>query len=288
MPDKKKTFSICSAIRQGVCLSAVCILAAGRAHGQVQQSEAYKQVERRYQNLGTVAEAIQKVKQGSFYGPHVEEIAEAGAVEAIPALKEQFAHSVDASHKDDLDPGNKEEIASALVRLGEKDDIYWDFLVKQATEAVDSDAPFPREFDSKGKMLDDHFSPAFLQWAKQHSLSPGDAGEMVVYRFPGKLLMLAETGDPRGIPLLRRAMSSPNYMIQVMAAKGLAKLQDKDSIPLIIAACGNSPWAAPAIAQALIYFDDPQAQSTAEKYLPKQMFEALREARQTPGNDPFR
>jgi len=28
--------------------------------------------------------------------------------------------------------------------------------------------------------------------------------------------------------------------------------------------------------------------SAAEKYLPKQMFEALRETRQTPGNDPFR
>jgi hypothetical protein len=275
------------AIREGFWLCLLCAVAIGLAYSQSQQSEAYKQAERRYQNLGSVAEASQKVKQGNFYGPHVEEIAEAGAVEAIPALKEQFAHSVDASHKDDLDPGNKEEIASALVRLGEKDEIYWDFLVKQATEAVDSDAPFPREFNSQGKMIDDHFSSAFLQWAKQHSLSPGDAGEMVVYRLPGKLLMLAETGDPRGIALLRRAMSSPNYMIQVMAAKGLAKLQDKDSIPLIIAACGNSPWAAPAIAEALVFFDDPKAQAAADVYLPKQYAKALRESVKMPGNDPF-
>jgi nucleoid-associated protein YgaU len=285
--NNRKTVVTTWRIMRILWLVSLWALTAGPVHGQNQQSEAYKQAERRYQNLGSVAEAIQKVKQGNFYGPHVEEIAEAGAVEAIPALKEQFAHSVDPSHKDDLDPGNKEEIASALVRLGEKDDIYWDFLVKQATEAVDSDAPFPREFDSQGKMLDDHFSPAFLQWVKQHGLSPGDAGEMVVYRLPGKLFMLAETGDPRGIPLLRRGMSSANYMIQIMAAKGLAKLQDRDSIPVIIAACQSSSWASPVIAEVLVYFDDPEAQAAAEKYLPKGMFKTLRDKRHAPLHDPF-
>jgi len=244
---------------------------------------AFGQGERTKQN---VAEAIKKIKQGDFFPVDVEEIAEAGAVEAIPALKEQFGRKVDPSQKDDLDPGGKAKIASALVRLGEQDAVYWDFLVEKATEAINSDIPFPREFDSQGKMLSD-YSPAFLQWAKDHGVSPGEAGEMAVYRLPGKLESLAETGDRRGLELLRWAMKSPNYMIQAMAAKGLAKLQDRDSIPTIIAACQNSPWAAPAIAEALIYFDDPQAQTGAEKFVPKDLFQALRNEKGVRLHDPF-
>jgi HEAT repeat protein len=269
-------------------LWVLCILTISMADGQGEQTQAYRRAEERFQNIGSVADAVKKVKQGKFGGVHVEEIARAGAVEAIPALKEQFARSLDPSQKDDLDPGNKAEIASALVRLGDKDPIYWDFLVKQANEAIESDAPFPREFDSRGKMLDDHFSPAFLQWAKDQGLSPGDAGQKAVYELPGKLVFLGETGDPRGLPLLRRAMSSSNYMIQIMAAKGLAKLLDKDSIPVIVAACERAPAdMVAAIAEALAFYDDPQAQSAAETYLPKELVKALRETRQVPGNDPF-
>ncbi len=254
----------------------LCPLATGLAFGQAGQIQAV-----------AVADALKKVKEGNFGSVDVEVIARGGAVAAVPALKEQFARGIDPSHKGDLDPGNKAEIASALVRLGNRDPIYWDFLMKQATEAIDSEAPFPREFDSQGEMLDDHFSTAFLQWAKAHSLSPGEAGQKVVYELPGKVVFLGETGDPRGLPLLRRAMSSSNYMIQVMAAKGLAKLQDKDSVPLIVAACEKSPWAAPATAEALVYFDDSRAQSAAEKYLPKELLDQLRASRQVPGNDAF-
>jgi hypothetical protein len=283
----KKTIGIYSAIRQGFCLYALCAFAMGPVPGWSQESEAYQRAERRFVNGGSVADAIKKVKEGNFGGVTVEEIVYAGAVEAIPALKEQFARSVDPSNKDDLDPGNKEELASALIRLGDKDEIYWDFLLKQATEAVDSDPPFPRDFDPKGKILKDHFSGAFLNWAKGRGLSPDEAGEIAVYRLPIKLGFLAKTGDPRGLPLLRRAMSSSNYMIATMAAKGLAKLQDKDSIPLIIAACQKSPGGSGAIAEALIFFDDPDAQAAADVYLPRDYANGLRERRKVPGNDAF-
>jgi hypothetical protein len=289
MANEKNPFSVRGAIRWGSCLCLLCSLAVARAHGQDrrQQSEAYQRAERRFQNLGSVADAIKKVKQGDFLGVHVEEIAEAGAGEAIPALKEQFARNVDPSQKDDIDPGNKGKIASALVRLGDKDEVYWDFLVKQAKEAIESDPPFPREFDFQGNMLTDHFSTAFLQWAKVHELSSDKAAEMAMYKLPGKLLLIAETGDQRGLPLLRQAMSSSNFVIQAMAAKGLAKLQDKESIPLIIAACQKSPGGASAIAEALVYFDDPQAQNAAGEYMPKDMFKAFRENRHEPIHDPF-
>src|ERR1700722_9501752 len=81
-----------------------------------------------------VASAIAEVKSGKFALVTVERVAEAHAVEAIPVLEEQFALS-----KDDLEKG---KIAAALVRLGDKDNTYWDYLVAGANAALDSDLPF--------------------------------------------------------------------------------------------------------------------------------------------------
>jgi hypothetical protein len=280
-------FMAARSIRRTFLLWVCWALAAGTAPAQSEQSLAYGRAEQRFHNIGSVAEAVKKVKEGNFTGVHVEEIVHARAVEAIPALRAQFGRTIEPSHSRDIDPGNKAEIASALVRLGDKDATYWDFLVNGATAALDSAPPFPRESDPQGRLLDDHFSPAFLQWAKGQGLSLSDASQKAMYELPGKLVFLGETGDPRGLPILRRAMSSSDYVIQIMAAKGLAKLQDRASVPLIIAACEKSAWAAPAIAEALVYVDDPQAQIAAEKYLPKKLLESLRETKNLPGNDAF-
>jgi HEAT repeat protein len=84
------------------------------------------------------------------------------------------------------------------------------------------------------------------------------------------VLFLAETGDPRAIPLLRRALVSPNFLIQVEGVQGLTDLQDKASIPFIIAACRNAPAElASALAGFLVEFDDPQTQSAAKEFAPQ-------------------
>ena len=70
------------------------------------------------------------------------------------------------------------------------------------------------------------------------------------------------------IPLLRRGLNSPDVIIQASAASGLAKVRDKDSIPLIIQACERAaPDAADTLAQnGLAPFDDPLAQSAAKRF----------------------
>jgi hypothetical protein len=287
MANKKKANGFRSAIREGFALWVLCVMAISAAHAQGEKTQAYRRVEERFQ-IGSVADAVKKVKQGKFLGVHVEEIAEAGAVEAIPALQEQFARSLEPNASAEIDPGNKGVIASALVRLGDKGQVYWDFLENPARTAVESGPPFPIRFDAQGKIMPYQLTPELLEWAKSRSISPEDAAQIAMYDMPGKVLLLAETGDPRGLPLLRQAMSSPNYMIQAEAAKGLAKLQDKESIPMIIGACQRAPVdMAAVIAQALIFFDDPQAQSAAEKYIPNDMLKALREVRHEPVTDPF-
>ncbi len=222
-----------------------------------------------------VPDAIAKVKSGDFALVHVEMIAEAGAVEAIPILKEQFLRS--------QDPFVKAKIASALVRLGDKDDIYRDFLVKQATPALESDAPDFMNFDPQAKTGAGP-SPEFIAWAKAHNVPPngpdGTAAEDAMYWFPGKVMLLGSTGDRRAIPLLRQALLSPNHMIEIAAANGLAEIQDEDSIPLIIEACKKAPAAvAGLIAESLIYFDDTEAKSAVDTYVPKDRAKILREAR---------
>ncbi|MGA7632449.1 MAG: HEAT repeat domain-containing protein [Terriglobales bacterium] len=219
-----------------------------------------------------IAKASENTPESIYF---VEQLAKAKAVQVVPMLEEKFVHTQDAV--------DKAHIASALVRLGDKDDIYWDFLVKQATQAVESDAPDFMNFDPQAKTGAGP-SPEFIAWAKAHNVPPngpnGTAAEDAMHWLPGKVMLLGITGDPRAIPLLRQALLSPNHMIEIAAAKGLAEIQDKDSIPLIIEACKRAPAAAAAvIAESLVYFDDADAQRAVDTYVPKDRAKILREAR---------
>jgi hypothetical protein len=226
-----------------------------------------------------LANAISQVESGTFSNYAVEQIAEAHAVQEIPVLEKQF---VVASEEVNL----KSVIASALVRLGDNNNIYWNYLVEQATEAINSGLPFPIARDSQGVPIRGQLSPEFNAWIKAHNIPPEAVGDLA-FSLPGKVISLAETGDPRGIPLLRRALQSPNPFMALFAAKGLALIHDKASIPLIIAVCKRSyPDEAEAIAESLIYFDDAEAQSAADLYLPKELSQALRQARAN-GKTPF-
>jgi PBS lyase HEAT-like repeat len=85
--------------------------------------------------------------------------------------------------------------------------------------------------------------------------------------------------EARAIPLLRLALLSPNHMIEIFAAKGLAEIGDKDSIPFIIDASKKAPKeAASVIAESLVYFDDNSAQSAVDQYIPKDQAKICRDA----------
>ena len=273
-----KIINIClqNAMRGFFHLLVCCALLAGVGYGQVVQPQPDKAANG--QKDAKVADAIAKVKSGDFGPIHVEIIAEAKAVEAIPILKEQFVRNQNER--------DKTKIAQALVKLGDKDDTYWDFLVQLATPAVESDAPDFMSFDEQGKMVPGP-SPAFLAWAQAHNISPESvakdglsAVEEQVYGLPGKVTLLGATGDRRAIPLLRRALLSPNHLIEAAAADGLAEIQDKESISYIVAACQRAPAeVASAIAEALVYFDDPQAQGAVDTYVPRERAKQLREGK---------
>jgi hypothetical protein len=78
-----------------------------------------------------LATSIARAKSGNVDTSDVEIIAEAGAVQAIPSLEEQFGRTTDVD--------TKTKIANGLVRLGDKHNTYWNYLLEQATLAMDRD-----------------------------------------------------------------------------------------------------------------------------------------------------
>jgi hypothetical protein len=173
--------------------------------------------------------AIDEVKQGNF--AYVEQISrEAGQARAIPILEDLFAHGATAE--------TKPWIASELVKLGDKDDSYWNYVVDLATDELENGPPDFMSFDEDGKESAGP-SPEFLKWAKAHHISSESFSFETV--MPVRFGMLIVTKDPRAIPLLRRGLLSPNHVVERIAASGLVALKDRDSIPEIVEAASGRP-----------------------------------------------
>jgi hypothetical protein len=248
-------------VRIALCFVLGCPLLPRLAHGQAAQNTPSELD-------GAIATANSKSSVVSSRDVVV--IANAGAVQAIPGLEEQFRRATDVD--------TKVSIASGLVKLGDHDNTYWNFVLQQATLAVDSNIPDSAYSESQGKIAIP--GPELEAWANAHNVSLNTAFQYARYDIPGKVLQLATTGDPRGIPLLQRALQARNYLIVLWAAKGLAQIQDKQSIPLIIAAVQRAPTGYNSvIAESLVYFDDAQAQSAVDTYMPKDRARMVREAR---------
>ncbi len=227
-----------------------------------------------------IDDLVGRVKSGDYGAATVDQLARLGAVRAVPLLKTQF--NVQA------DPILKDAIASALIRLGVRGNPYWHYVVDQARPALESDAPFAWAFDSEGKLIKNRVPDDLVAWAKLHNVSAEEVRRVEVYDLPGRVTLLAVTGDPRGLSLLRRGLQSPNYYVEAQAARGLAKLRDTDSVPLIIVACKKAPAEfAPLIARALVYFNDAQAQQAANQFVPSSILNDLRKRIRQHGSDPF-
>jgi PBS lyase HEAT-like repeat len=245
-------------LRIALCLTLGCALLPRLAYGQPTDSQS------------ELARSIAKLKSGDINGRDIVVLANAGVVQAVPVLEEQFRHTTDAD--------TKAQIASGLVKLGDRDNAYWNYLLEQATLAVDSNVPDAVYSESQAKMTNQ--APELQAWADAHNVSVQTTVQYARFDIPGKVLLLATAGDPRGIPLLRRALQTRNYLIATWAAKGLAQIQDKESIPLIVAAAQRAPTGySSTIAESLVYFDDPQAQGAVDTYMPKEKAKIARDAR---------
>ena len=262
-------------LRQWVACSCVTLVTFALPAWASLQSVQGQADTRSSANSNRIENTIADIKAGKFFLlDGIEAIAVTAPsrrAEVIPLLEAQFASNQDISEK--------ERIAGSLTRLGVKDDLYWNFLVAQAIPAVEDDAPFFLRVDQKGKMTKEP-SPDFLKWAADHHLSADQAFAKEFTDEPGAILMLAFAQDARAVPVLRRALASQNFLISVEAAKGLADLGDKESVPLIIEACSKAPAdAAAQIATSLIYFDSQAAKQAFDLYVPEPYASIARKGR---------
>ncbi len=212
---------------------------------------------------------IAKVNSGVItpYGLYF--LGDSKAKEAIPALEKQYTLTNDVI--------DKAQIAQVLVQLKDPNEMYWNYLVQLVTPVLDSNAPSPIGTDSNGKELPG-VSPAFEAWVDANKLNPPTALQNATIIYPGYMVLLGETEDPRAIPLLRRALSSSNYLVAAQASEALALLNDEDAVPIIIDAAKRAPAsAASTIAEPLGYFKSTEAQAALDQYVPKDRVQRLRE-----------
>ena len=230
-------------------------LCGGQEAAQPPSASAWPEVQ------GDLKNAIHEAQGGNF--AYVDQIVKlAGEKDSVPILQNLFTQSPSVE--------TKCFIAKTLIKLGNKDEGYWNWRVDRARDSLDSDIPDPFIYGEDGKAIKGKDSPEFTAWVKAHNETTNPSGAGPIYGPLLPLGMLAGTGDPRAIPLLRRGLLARSYLMEAFSAMGLAELKDKDSIPLIVEACKRAPAdAAYAIAMSLLEFHDPLAQAAAEPFLPK-------------------
>lgn len=207
-----------------------------------------------------VADALIKVRalgseNTNALDHYVQVLEDANATEAVPDLE--------ALEPKVTQPDLKLKIDAVLVRMHNSKPQYWQAVLTAATEAAESDMPFPyTEFNQ----LDPYFKGKPWQGAVMQAQI---ARAMVFY--PKAVMHLGETADPRGDTVLRLAAKSPNILVVLAAASGLAELKDEAAVPLILKVDSRlSPPMKGALAHALIYFHSAEAESYVEKHLPAQ------------------
>jgi hypothetical protein len=199
------------------------------------------------------------VRSGYFGSVTPKEVSEAQAAQLIPLLEELFAENRDAEIR--------ERIASTLFGLGVHDDLYWNFLVEQAMPTIESDAPF--ETGCEGSECVGGQPARFVAWVNAHNIAPDSAAAAISGNWQ-HVALLAASMDARAIPLLRRALHSPNESVASEAARGLAQFHDSDAIAEIVAVCRQArPFQARVLAGALQLFGTPEADRAAQEFLPK-------------------
>ena len=250
----------------GEALLLVCVLSFHLSYAQQLEHDASRPGYAA--DPANVADARQKVESGHFAPVHVEMLARSGDRSAIPVMETQFANATD--------PLMKDKLASALVRLGDTNPSYWTYVLQAAQDAVDSNLPAGLDPGHAGPTSSEA-TTALTQWANSQHLSVTIAAENIFYLYPAKVLYLAQTDDPRGIPVLRKALLSNDFAIQINGAKGLAALHDENSVPALIAACNKaSVDVAKELAESLVFFNDKAAAAEAAKFLTANQIQTLR------------
>ncbi len=179
----------------------------------------------------------------------------------IPALRQAF----DLQRK----PLTRQFIAAALVRLGDTDPNYFEFVGAAAVDAAKSDIPYPYDLAARAAVdtadtIDLRGQNEIQVWAQAHNVPVLDVIQRATIDVPGAVEALALTRDRRSVPILLEALQSSNPLVVREAALGLARMHEATAIGPIIVACPRlDPAERPWLAKSLLYFRSKRAQEAA-------------------------
>lgn len=162
---------------------------------------------------------------------------------------------------------NKTLYAAILWRLGEKDNLYWKYLVSKSIQAVESDMPNPLYFDEKGNIVRGKHNPEFLDWCAKNNVDIPLAATRYIYIYPAIIQYLGLSGDKRGFNIILKAIESKNIQIVLAATNALGILNDKRGIDYIIQTAKKYPEYTIIIAPSLAYIDEPRANEIMEEMI---------------------
>lgn len=206
--------------------------------------------------------AIQSVQSNDYAPYDLQVIADHHFQAAIPLLRQRFSEAKD----DEL----KGKLAVVLLELGDsahKED-YFRYLQNSAKPAVDSDEPWPYAFGPDGSDTKVS-SPAFLDWVRRNHTTTDASEKKAFFTDPMRVALLSGCPDVRAVPLLLRALHSPNYILRAQASEGLFRLEGKDAAPAILSAAAATPnLQRRLILRPLLQSANPSIRAQAQKLEP--------------------
>jgi hypothetical protein len=162
-------------------------------------------------------------------------------------------------------------IAVTLVRLGNPDPSYFQFLAGFAREAIQDLSPFFVKFDAAGHPVQGQIDPAFETWCVSNGKAARAVAAVQAGTYPVDVQYLAEAQDLRGDDLLRKGLASLNSLVLPWIVQGLGRLQDTAALPLIERSLSALPQDAKiAAASQLAWYPQAEAHRLMERLIPKQ------------------
>lgn len=176
----------------------------------------------------------------------------------LPALRDAFM----------LEGENltRQFLAAALVRLGDTDPRYFDYVARAALDAVNSDVPYRDSLAMLAATANGspQLHNEIRAWAQAHGVSLIQGIRTATIELPAAVEALGEAVDRRSLPIFLRGLESPNVLIIREAAFGLARLHDSAAVQPIITVCRRlDPAERPWVAKSLLYFHSKKAQKAA-------------------------
>jgi hypothetical protein len=178
----------------------------------------------------------------------------------VPALKEGFGRS----------KGNRDKqlIAITLIHLGERSDLYFDFLARPARQAIEDRTPSFVRYDSDGRVVKGQHAVAFENWCAQNGKDPKIVAELQASAAID-VLLLARAQDVRATELFLQGLDSPHEFVAMYSVEGLGRLQVTSAIPKIAEVCHRLPAeAAKGLGMQLAWFSDVQAHQLMQRIIP--------------------